>query len=304
MLDGHAGSDLVAACFLPRRKDASAAEGMRARADSTAGLLHATLEDLFVVHCDGLLLRHRLQVGPPPMVPMCFTVVLSCSAHHSCEVLSEGLVERCAQQEFWCLDFAQMDVGGRVKERVCLCSCLLHLLTWARKSWAPATARHLILFSGIPQFPAITHLAAFYLILSHRHRLSAHAKDDVSLTRDGVSERWAGGCSVEEGLGEVSVDAEEQWDLCRRMQWAERWAASDASTIQKLLMKQSGAVVAHFSRLFAHWHCTCIPCKFVQARVIPTLYLFLCFKEQGSPSRTCCTASEKLRGGCAGRRSW
>lgn len=30
--------------------------------------------------------------------------------------------------------------------------------------------------------------------------------------------------SAEDGLGEVAVNAEEQWDLCRRTMWAERCA--------------------------------------------------------------------------------
>ncbi len=36
-------------------------------------------------------------------------------------------------------------------------------------------------------------------------------------------------CSTnEESQGEVSLEAEEQWDLCRRASWAERYASAPA----------------------------------------------------------------------------
>ena len=37
-------------------------------------------------------------------------------------------------------------------------------------------------------------------------------------------------CSAnEESQGEVSLEAEEQWDLCRRASWAERYASTPAT---------------------------------------------------------------------------
>ena len=38
--------------------------------------------------------------------------------------------------------------------------------------------------------------------------------------------------SAEDGLGEVAVDAEEQWDLCRRTMWAERCAPAAPHAIK------------------------------------------------------------------------
>lgn len=41
------------------------------------------------------------------------------------------------------------------------------------------------------------------------------------------------GNSAEDGLGEVAVDAEEQWDLCRRTMWAERHATPSTNSTSK-----------------------------------------------------------------------
>lgn len=54
----------MAASFLRRRKDSQSSSGARGRPDAAGNALHAPLEDLYVVHSDGLLLRHRLQVWP------------------------------------------------------------------------------------------------------------------------------------------------------------------------------------------------------------------------------------------------
>ena len=61
----------MAATFLGRRKDSKDSTLMRV--DTATSASQAALEDLYVVHSDGLLLRHRLQVG-----------VLLCISTHLC----------------------------------------------------------------------------------------------------------------------------------------------------------------------------------------------------------------------------
>ncbi|CAL8470762.1 g10304 [Coccomyxa elongata] len=113
LYNGSSGTDLVAATFLGRRKDSTDSTLMRM--DAAASASHAAMEDLYVVHSDGLLLRHRLRLSAAPH-----------------EVADEVL------------------------------------------------------------------------------------GSSYGSTPDSVL------CSAEDGLGEVAVNAEEQWDLCRRTMWAER----------------------------------------------------------------------------------
>ncbi|EIE22763.1 hypothetical protein COCSUDRAFT_63899 [Coccomyxa subellipsoidea C-169] len=66
LYSGSSGTDLVASSFLHRRKDPLAANAARGRSDTAGSAALAALEDLYVVHCDGLLLRHRLQLSAAP----------------------------------------------------------------------------------------------------------------------------------------------------------------------------------------------------------------------------------------------
>lgn len=117
-----AGTDLVAATFLGRRKDSSDSAHMRVAA--AAGASHAALEDLYVVHSDGLLLRHRLQVEIFRLPMACLTPPLVGQTH---------LWRRIAT-------FQHMFELTRVC--ACLRSCLQRLTTWPMKCWGPAMGPH------------------------------------------------------------------------------------------------------------------------------------------------------------------
>ncbi len=162
----HAGADCIAAALLPRRQPSNG------KADTSG-----PAEDLYIVHGDGRLLRHRLQAVPasvglaaddnaagcsfgstPDTVLRCRPVWLP--AQHTCEVnaLLVGLMAPC------CAHWISLPSGNL---------------------WAP------LWFS----------------------------KTGLESSDEGWNvDRSAS----EEAQGEVILEAEEQWDLCRRNSWAER----------------------------------------------------------------------------------